>query len=89
MEAPNLIPPKALSHAPVDSGEASTSTPSLASVTLLDLTGHITRENDYPSAHGGSADIWMGIWTKGSENRKVHLYIIFYYVLGYSDITSP
>jgi hypothetical protein len=45
--------------------------------TLLDLTGHITRESDYYSAYGGSADIWTGIWLKDTGNCKVHLDIQF------------
>jgi hypothetical protein len=40
---------------------------------LPDLTGQITRESDYYSAYGGSADIWKGIWLKDKSNRKVHL----------------
>jgi hypothetical protein len=47
--------------------------------TLLDLTGHITRNSDYHSAYGGSADIWKGIWLKdtGTSNCKVRLDIQF------------
>jgi hypothetical protein len=41
--------------------------------TLPDLTGQITRESDYYSAYGGSADIWKGIWLKNQSNRKVHI----------------
>jgi hypothetical protein len=41
--------------------------------TLLDLTGHITRDSDYYSAYGGSADIWTGIWLKDMSNCKVPL----------------
>jgi hypothetical protein len=51
---------------------------SLRSTTLLDLTGHITREGDYYSAYGGSADIWKGIWFKdGMGNCKVRLHTRF------------
>jgi hypothetical protein len=46
---------------------------SLSPPTLLDLTGHITRENDYYFAHGGYADIWKGIWLKDSEKRQVYI----------------
>jgi hypothetical protein len=41
--------------------------------TLLDLTGHITRDSDYYSTYGGSADIWKGIWFKNTGNCKVRL----------------
>jgi hypothetical protein len=46
---------------------------SLRSTTLLDLTGHITRDSDYYSAYGGSADIWKGNWHKDTGNCKVRL----------------
>jgi hypothetical protein len=39
---------------------------------LLNLSGCITRENDYYSAHGGSADIWTGIWRNSTGYRKVY-----------------
>jgi len=44
---------------------------SLLSTTLLDLTGQITRESDYYSAYGGSADVWKGTWLKDTAERKV------------------
>jgi hypothetical protein len=44
---------------------------SLLSTTLLDLTGQITREGDYYSAYGGSADVWKGTWFKDTANTKV------------------
>ena len=50
----------------------------LRSTTLLDLTGHITRESDYYSAYGGFADIWKGICCKnGMGNCKVCLHTLF------------
>ncbi|KIM74971.1 hypothetical protein PILCRDRAFT_688571 [Piloderma croceum F 1598] len=49
----------------------------LRSTTLLDLTGHITRESDYYSAYSGSADIWKGIWFKdGMGSCKVAIKVI-------------
>jgi hypothetical protein len=45
--------------------------------TLLDLTGHITRDSDYYFTYGGSADIWKGIWFKDTDNCKVRLDIQF------------
>jgi hypothetical protein len=54
--------------------DESSSSISLRSTTLPDLTGHITRDSDYYSAYGGSADIWKGNWLKDTGNsRKVHL----------------
>jgi hypothetical protein len=40
---------------------------------LLDLTGSITREGRYPSAHGGFSDVWKGIWHDGPEEHTVGL----------------
>jgi hypothetical protein len=50
-----------------------TSLSSFPSATLLNLTGHIAREDEYYSAHGGSADIWKGIWLKDTGNCMVWL----------------
>lgn len=44
---------------------------SLPSTTLLNLTGQITREGDYYSAYGGSADVWKGTWLTDTANTKV------------------
>jgi hypothetical protein len=49
---------------------------SLTSTTLLNLTGHITREDDFYSAHGGFADIYVGTWLNDTEKRKVCLEFI-------------
>jgi hypothetical protein len=38
---------------------------------LLDLTGQIIREHTYPSAFGGFADVWIGMWNKKSGSCKV------------------
>jgi hypothetical protein len=38
---------------------------------LPDLTGLITRENLYPSAFGGFADVWIGTWNKKTGPCKV------------------
>ena len=46
--------------------------PSTDATDLPNLSGCITRENDYYSAHGGSADIWTGMWCNGTGYRKVH-----------------
>ena len=40
-------------------------------IQVPDLTGHITREHKFPSAHGGFADVWMGVWHKESAKVKV------------------
>ncbi|KAJ6501810.1 TKL/TKL-ccin protein kinase [Mycena vulgaris] len=31
---------------------------------LLDLTGQVQREGNYPQAHGGFADVWKGVWDR-------------------------
>ena len=47
--------------------------------TLLNLTGHVIRMDDYYSAHGGSADVWEGIWLKDTGKCKVsHDFIWFF-----------
>ena len=46
--------------------------PSTDTTDLPNLTGCITRENGYYSAHGGSADIWTGIWRDPTEYCKVY-----------------
>ena len=51
---------------------------SLPPTTLLDLTGHITPEDNFYFAHGGSADIWKGTWVKDTEKRKVCLESILF-----------
>jgi hypothetical protein len=38
---------------------------------LLDLTRLITTSNKYPSAHGGSSDVWTGFWRSESVVREV------------------
>ncbi|CAK5271870.1 unnamed protein product [Mycena citricolor] len=35
---------------------------------LLDLTGEVCREGNYPQAHGGFADVWKGTWGKQPGN---------------------
>jgi hypothetical protein len=51
------------------------------SATLLDLTGLIVRVDDYPSAHGGSADVWKGIWPNKTGKCEVHLeFIVFGFI---------
>jgi hypothetical protein len=57
--------------------DASTFLSSLPSTTLLDLTGCITREGDYYSAHGGSADVWKGTWLKDTVKYTVSLEFYF------------
>ncbi|KIM76337.1 hypothetical protein PILCRDRAFT_826319 [Piloderma croceum F 1598] len=57
-------------------GDESSSSSFLRSATLLDLTGHITRNSDYYSAIGGSADIWKGTWLKDTGNCKVAIKIV-------------
>jgi hypothetical protein len=47
--------------------------PGSSSATLLDLTGHITQEDNHYSASGGSADIWKGILFSVTGHRKVRL----------------
>lgn len=37
-----------------------------------DLTGHVTTGNKYPAAYGGFSSIWIGTWTAGGDNQKVH-----------------
>jgi hypothetical protein len=44
---------------------------------LLDLTGQIIREHLYPSAFGGFADVWTGMWNKKSGSFKVRTLIFF------------
>lgn len=36
-----------------------------------DLTGHVSRQDQYPAAHGGFSDVWIGSWDKGGETLKV------------------
>lgn len=48
--------------------------PSTDPSALLDLTGQITREGRYPSAHGGFSDVWKGVWHSGDHEQKVHPY---------------
>lgn len=36
-----------------------------------DLTGLITTEHKYPSAHGGFANVWLGIWVVENGVRRV------------------
>jgi len=69
--APKLVPPSGLSHASELPSTVTASLSSFSSTTFVNLTGHIIREDDYYSAHGGSADIWKGIWRKDTGNRKV------------------
>ena len=38
---------------------------------LPDLTGQLQRESKFPSANGGLADVWTGVWNKGSMRVKV------------------
>jgi hypothetical protein len=57
--------------------DQSSSSFSHRSTTLLDLTGRITRDSDYYSACGGSADIWKGKLLKDIDNCKVRLGIQF------------
>jgi hypothetical protein len=51
--------------------DTSSSLSSLLSTTLLDLTGQITREGDYYSAYGGSADVWKGTRLNDTVKRQV------------------
>ncbi|KIM73086.1 hypothetical protein PILCRDRAFT_733692 [Piloderma croceum F 1598] len=55
--------------------DESSSSRSLRSTALFDLTGKITRD-DYYSACGGSADIWKGNWCKDTGNCKVAIKIV-------------
>ncbi|KAG5651731.1 hypothetical protein H0H81_007669 [Sphagnurus paluster] len=43
---------------------------------VLDLTGKITREGMYPSAHGGFSDIWKGTWFDGDYPRHVAVKVL-------------
>lgn len=38
---------------------------------LHDLTGQIARQHEYPSAHGGFADVWKGLWYRPSGTCQV------------------
>ena len=38
---------------------------------LLDLTGYLERESEFPSAGGGFADIWRATWRRDSATCKV------------------
>lgn len=38
---------------------------------LIDLTGQINREGNYPAAHGGFADVWKGAWATQEHTYKV------------------
>jgi hypothetical protein len=69
--APKLVPPSGLNQASELPSTVTTSLTSFPSTTFLNLTGHIIREDDYYSAHGGSADIWKGILLKDTGNCKV------------------
>ena len=66
------LPATAISQAP-KLRSSSNSSFSPTSTTLLDLTGHIIREDDYYSAHGGSADIWKGTLLQDTGKCKVRL----------------
>jgi hypothetical protein len=72
-----LINPKVISPGSGHHNNATTSEPSPASTHLLNLTGLITREDDYPFARGGSADVWKGTLLKGTGKRKVLPEFIF------------
>ncbi|KAF5382664.1 hypothetical protein D9615_002721 [Tricholomella constricta] len=43
---------------------------------LLDLTGKITREGRYPSAHGGFSDVWKGVWHDDDRERNVAVKVL-------------
>ncbi|KAF8073945.1 TKL/TKL-ccin protein kinase, partial [Lyophyllum atratum] len=43
---------------------------------LLDLTGKITREGRYPSAHGGFSDVWKGVWHDADRARNVAVKVL-------------
>ena len=72
-----LATPKVISHGSGHRNNATTSEPSLVSKHLLNLTGLITREDDYPFARGGSADVWKGTLLKDTEKCEVLLEFIF------------
>ncbi|KAH7919501.1 kinase-like protein [Leucogyrophana mollusca] len=42
----------------------------------VDLTGQITTEDKYPTAHGGFSDIWRGTWNKDSTSIDVAVKVI-------------
>ena len=72
-----LVTPKVISHGSGHHGNTTTSEPSPASTHLLNLTGLIAREDEYPFARGGSADVWKGILLKDTRKRKVLAEFIF------------
>jgi hypothetical protein len=72
-----LVSPKVISHVSGHHNNTTTSEPSPASTHLLNLTGLITREDDYPFARGGSADVWKGTLLKDMGKRKVLPEFIF------------
>lgn len=41
-----------------------------------DLTGHVSRQDQYPAAHGGFSDVWIGSWDKGGETLKVAIKVL-------------
>jgi len=42
-----------------------------AQETLIDFTGLLQRESQFPSAGGGFADIWKALWQRESTTYKV------------------
>jgi hypothetical protein len=71
------INPKVISHGSGHRNNVTTSEPSTTSTPLLNLTGLITREDDYPFARGGSADVWKGTLLEDTGKRKVLPEFIF------------
>ncbi|KAJ8516304.1 hypothetical protein ONZ45_g6390 [Pleurotus djamor] len=38
-------------------------------VAIPDLTGHIKRDDNFPAAGGGFADVWKGTWERGPDDH--------------------
>src|ERR1700691_3660302 len=88
MDCASITQFRAVATSPDTSHNASTSSSSPPSTTLLDLTGHIIREDDYYSAHGGSADIWKGTLVQDTGKCKVRLLNYFISIYPYPQPTS-
>lgn len=43
---------------------------------LIDLTGQISKEDQFPFATGGFADVWLGTWNTVDRSHLVSLYVL-------------
>jgi len=52
---------------------------------LLDLTGHLQRNSEFPSAGGGFADIWQATWQRDSLPCKVAVKVLRHHIIDERD----